>query len=235
MIRDTIGSELMDDLTRSEGELRETLLDLGRINRYFGGHAIVRAYLDRVLPLWQTRFPAHPTLTILDVATGGADIPVIVADWAARRGVPVRIVAVDHHPTIAHLAREVTIHSPVITVLRADARALPFREGSFDVCLCSLALHHLPPNEGLGLLHDLHRLARVGFLVVDLLRCRSGYAGVWLATRFFHSPLIRHDAPLSVARSRSWQEYQRLAAATGIPGIRVTRHPFFRVALARTG
>jgi ubiquinone/menaquinone biosynthesis C-methylase UbiE len=235
MTRRAAPPELMDDLTRSEGELRETLLDLGRINRYFGGHAIVRAYLDRLLPVWQTRTPVHPALTVLDVATGGADIPVIVAGWAARRRVPVRIVAVDRHPTIVHLARELTVHSPAIAVLCADARALPFRDGSFDVCLCSLALHHLTPEEGLGLLRDLHRLARIGFLVVDLLRSPSGYAGVWLATRFSQSPLIRHDGPVSVRRSRSWREYQHLAEATGIPGIRVTRHPFFRVALARIG
>ena len=221
----------MDDPARSARELRTTLRDLGRINRIFGSHAIVRAYLDAALPVWQTRRAPAVPFTVLDVATGGADIPQAVLRWAARRAVPVRIVAVDRHPTTARLAQEMTAAFPAIRVLRADARTLPFPDGAFDVCLCNLALHHLTRDEDLALLRRLHRLARIGFLAVDLLRSQTGYAAVWLLTRFSQSPLIRHDGPLSVRRALSWEEYRRLAAEAGIPGLRAVRLPLFRVAL----
>lgn len=228
-------SELMDDPARTPPELRATLRDLGRINRFLGGHAIVRAYLDRILPVWRARRASgRDSLTLLDVATGGADVPIAAVAWGERRGIPVRVVAVDHHPTIVRLARANVASHPSITVIQGDARTLPFADGSFDVCLCSLALHHLTPDEGLALLGHLDRLARIGFMAADLLRCASGYGGTWLVTRFF-SPLIRHDGPLSVRRALSWGEYLRLAEATRIPGIRVMRQPFFRVALARIG
>jgi SAM-dependent methyltransferase len=227
--------ELMDDPHRSDQELRETLRDLAWINRWFGGRAFVRAYLDRVLPAWQARRAGQAPLALLDVATGGADIPVAAVEWGRSRGLPVRVVAVDRHPATARVARELVIAYPAISVVRADARALPFRDQSFDVCLCTLALHHLDPDDGLRLIRRLHRLARTGFLVVDLLRTRRAYAGVWLLTRLARSRLVRHDGPLSVRRALSWGEYRQLAAAAGVPGIRVVPLPPFRVALERIG
>ncbi len=225
----------MDDPARPDRELRETLRDLGWINRRLGAHAFVRGYLDRALPVWKARRSSEKALALLDVATGGGDVPQAVVAWATRRRVPIRVVAIDLHPATVRLARDVTSASPAITVIQADARTLPFPDGSFDVCLCSLALHHLTPDEGLALLRRLNRLARIGFLTVDLVRSWGGYAGVWLLTRLSRSPLIRHDGPLSVRRAFSWEEYQGLAAASQIPGIRIARLPLFRVALERIG
>ncbi len=229
-------SELMDDPGRPERELRKTLRDLGWINRRFGARTFVRAYLDRALPVWEARREsASQPLRLLDVGTGGADIPVDIVAWGARRGVPVRVVAVDRHPTTVRLAREAAAAHPQISVVQADACALPFPDGGFDVGLCTLALHHLDPDDAPALLRRLHRLGRLGFLVVDLVREWSAYAGVWLLTRVSRSPLIRHDGPLSVRRAPSWEEYQRLAAASGVPGLRLRRLPMFRVGLERIG
>ncbi len=227
--------ERMDDPACPERELRQALRDLGWINRWFGGRAFVRAYLDRVLPAWRRRRRGQAPFALLDVATGGADIPLVAVAWGRDRGVPVRVVAVDRHATTARLAREAVGASAAITVIQADARALPFADGSFDVCLCTLALHHLAPAEGPELLRGLHRLARAGFLVVDLVRGPLAYAGVWLLTRCASSPLIRHDGPLSVRRSRSWDEYRRLAAAAAIPNMRVLPLAPFRAGLEWIG
>ncbi len=229
----SVTGELMDDPDRSDRDLRASLRDLGRINRWFGARAFVRAYLDRVLPAWEARDagPLRP-LRLLDVATGGADIPIDIVAWGARRRVAVRVIAVDRHPTTARLAGEAAAPYPQIRVLRADARALPFPDGCFDACLCSLALHHLDPGDGVALLRQLHRLGRLGFLVVDLVRGWGAYAGVWLLTRCSRSRLIRHDGPLSVRRAPSWDEYRALANASGVPGLQVFKLPLFRVGLA---
>jgi SAM-dependent methyltransferase len=235
-IRQSSDLELMDAPERSAGDLRENLRDLERMNRFLGAHAFVRRYLDDVLPVWRERggLDGRP-LMVLDVATGGADIPAAVVGWARRRRVPVRVVGIDRHPGIARIAGTIRAAFPAITVMQADACALPFRGGSFDVCLCHLALHHLTRDQGLALLRRLHNLARIGFLVIDLVRSGGGYGGVWLVTRFARDPITRHDGPLSVRRALSRVEYSRLASETGIPGIRVTRLPFFRVALSRIG
>ena len=132
-------AELMDDPARTDEELRGSFRDLERMNRFLGAHAIVRAYLNRVLPVWRSRpAPARSVLSVLDVATGGGDVPAAVAAWAARAGIAVRIAALDRHPTTARLASAATASCRAVTVSRADARTLPFREASVDVCLCNL-------------------------------------------------------------------------------------------------
>jgi len=227
--------ELMDDPGCPEEMLRPDLEDLGRINRLTGAVRLVCAYLDRLLPVWRRSRTLGAPLALLDVATGGADIPRAVAQWAARRAVPVRIVAVDRHPVTARLAAEASVGYPDIEIVRADARALPFRDGAFDACLCSIALHHLEPGDRPALLRRLDRLGRLGFLVVDLVRSPAAYAGVWLLTRCFRNRVIRTDGPRSVGRAYSWDEYRDVAAAAGIPALTVRRVPVFRAALERLG
>ena len=230
----TVG-ELMDDPAATEEMLRPNLAGLDRINRLSGATHLVFAFLDRLLPRWRGARTFGAPLAVLDVATGGADIPRATARWAARRGVPVRIVAVDRHPVTARIAATDSAGFPEIEIVRADARALPFRDGAFDACLCSIALHHLEPGERPGLLRRLDRLGRLGFLVVDLVRSPAALAGVWLLTRWFRNPLIRTDGPRSVLRAYSFDEYRALAATAGIPGLAVRRVPGFRAALERLG
>jgi hypothetical protein len=124
---------------------------------------------------------------------------------------------------------------PEIRVIRADACALPFADRSVDIALCSLTLHHLTADDAVRVLRDLDRVARIGFLAVDLVRSRAGYAAVWLLTRLSRSRMILHDGPLSVRRACSADEYRRLADASRVPGLRVSPLPLFRVALERTG
>ncbi len=230
-----VSGELMDDPECPEALLRPNLDALGRINRLTGAVHLVCDYLDRLLPAWRRSRTLGAPLAVLDVATGGADIPRAVVRWAGRRDVSVRIAAVDRHPVTARLAAQASAPFPAIEVIRADARALPFHDGAFDVCLCSISLHHLEPEERPALLRRLDRLGRLGFFVVDLVRSPSAYAGVWLLTRCFRNPLIRSDGPRSVGRAYTWAQYRALAATTGIPNLTVRRVPGFRAALERLG
>lgn len=225
----------MDDPGCAVGALRGNLRDLAVLNRLLGAHAFVLRFLDQVVPMWRRRAGTSPDpLSVLDVATGGADIPAAIVEWGRRRGVPVRVVGIDRHPAIVRIAAS---HVPRdrVHIVQGDAAALPVQDASFDVGLCSLALHHLTWDRRVALLRRLHAVARLGFLVVDLRRSPGGYAGVWLLTRLFGNPLTRHDGPLSVRRSMTWSEYCRCARDTGVAGLRLARLPLFRVALSRMG
>lgn len=229
--------ELMDDPGCPEDELRAELAGLERLNRFLGAHRFVRDFLERALPLWRARRRPGEPLRILDVATGSADIPRAAATWAAPRGVVVSVVAIDRHPRTVAIARHAAAApgGPRIRIVRADARALPFADASFDICLCSLALHHLEPEEVPDALRALDRIGRIGFLAVDLVRSQAACAGVWLLTHLAGSRFNRYDGMLSVRRASTWDEYRRLAAAAGIPHLRLRRLPLFRAALERLG
>lgn len=201
-------------------ELEANLGDLARLNRYFGGAWVTRSHLVQLLG---TR--RGEAVTVLDVGSGGADIPIDLVRWARRRGLPLRVIAADRDYRILEVARRRAAAYPEIRFVQADGLRLPVRAGGVDAAISSLTLHHLEPDEAPGLLREMARVSRHGFVVNDLMRGRVAYALVWLATRLFAwNRMSRHDGPLSVLRAYTSREIVALARRAGIPRIRITRH-----------
>lgn len=221
--------EFLDRTGHDPRELDGVLADLRRVNRWYGGRRLVLRYLEAIVP----RIARRP-LTVLDVATGSADIPHAVARWARRRGVSARIVALDHSAQILAVARREIRGRPEIALVRGDARALPFPDRTVDIVLCGLTLHHFTEVEAARVLREIDRVAREAFVVHDLLRSWRAYAGAWLQTRLqTRNRLSRHDGPLSVLRSFTLPEIRAVVALAGVGGVEIRAHPLFRVALVR--
>ncbi|MBI4609025.1 MAG: methyltransferase domain-containing protein [Candidatus Rokubacteria bacterium] len=203
--------------------LEENLRDLARLNRLFGGAWLIRAHVARLLE----GTPADWPVTILDVGTGGADLPMAVVRWARRSGRPMRVLALDKSHEVLSVARRLAAGYPEIVFLQADGLSLPLKREAVDVVLLSLTLHHVEPAEASALLAELNRTARRGFVVNDLIRNRLAYGLVWLATRIFAtSRIARHDGPLSVLRAYTPTEILDLAQRAGLPGIRIVCYPW---------
>jgi ubiquinone/menaquinone biosynthesis C-methylase UbiE len=223
------GAELMDEPGQDPRELARGLADLRRVNRWLGGTRIALARLAALAG----RHP-RPAYTLLDVATGSADIPLAAVRWARRRGTGLRVVATDLHAGTLREARNRVRLEPAISVVPADARALPFRDRAFDLVLCSTALHHFDDRaELLRVLGEMARVARIGVVVSDLRRSRAAFAGARLlaATLWRRHPVTRHDGPLSVRRALTPDELRELAGAAGLESARVRAHAPFRLAL----
>ena len=176
--------------------------------------------------------PDRP-VTVLDVATGGADIPRAVAAWARRAGRTIRLVAADRHAQVLGFARRSTPATDCISFVRHDALAAPFPAAAFDVVTCSLTLHHFDEDGAVALLRDLDRLARLGVVVNDLRRGWLAYLGAraLVAPLGARHCLTRHDAPLSVLRAYTPAELRGLADRAGLSGARLFLHRPFRMAL----
>src|SRR5687767_5114388 len=106
-----------------QGTLAGNLRDIRRANRWFGG---TRAVLDALQPAWAACPPDAP-LTILDLATGSADIPVAIVQQARQVGRSVRVLATDLQPSVLAVARTTELPEEVELAL-ADARALPYSD-----------------------------------------------------------------------------------------------------------
>lgn len=222
-------AELIDEPGIALEELSANLRDLERVNRLFGGTRLSLRYLRPML-----HRPYTDELRILDVATGGADIPTAIARWARRRGRRVRIVGVDNNPQMLRATEDRIREYPEISLDLADALALPYPPGSFEVVLCSLALHHLTFTEGITLLASMDKIGRWGFIVNDLIRSWHGYLGTWLAMHIFcRGRMVRHDGPISIRRAYTVSELRTMIEEAGVEGVRIRSHPFFRVALVK--
>jgi Methylase involved in ubiquinone/menaquinone biosynthesis len=229
--------ERIDSAVLSEDEFAGTFTDMARINRFLGGTAATVRELARMI----TALPGggDRPVRILDVATGGADVPRDVAA-AARRGRfggrAVSITAIDNHAQTLALARRWTPEAawPEIRLESADLLHLPYPDGAFDIALCSLALHHLGPQGGVAALRELERVTCAGFLVNDLVRSRTNRFLAWLVTRVaFVDPISQHDAPVSVMRAFTPNEYSDMAKEAGIPDVVVRAVPMCRALLVR--
>lgn len=214
--------ERLDRTGHDARVLTGSLRDVVHANDWFGGTRSLRLALAPLL----RRSPQ----TLLDVGTGSGDVVRGLVRWAARRGTSLRATAVDLHPDILTVARTA---GDDLTLVRADMRTLPFRDGAFDLVLATLALHHVPDDAQVGALRELARVARRAVLIAELERTRLHWlsARVLAATLWRGNAVTRHDAPISVLRGYAPAELHALAAAANLAA-RTRRHPFFRLIMA---
>jgi SAM-dependent methyltransferase len=99
----------------------------------------------------------------------------------------------------------------------ADARALPFDDGAFDVAHCSLLLHHLDPHDAVQALEELRRVSTRGVVINDLRRGLLPLVATWASvTGFGRSPVTRHDGLISARRAYTLDELDTVLARAGL-------------------
>lgn len=198
------GLELIDGPLDSEAELRQSFRDIARANRWFGGTAAAISGLRGL----------HAR-TILDVATGIADIPAAISRSARNKGCELHITCLDNNPMLLDYARERYRDDSALSFVAANATALPFSERTFDVVMCNLALHHFDPTSAIAMLAELRRVATISPVVTDLQRTPLSYLATFAFTRFSRNRLTRHDGPLSARRAYTPAEALALARQAG--------------------
>ncbi|HEV8309322.1 MAG TPA: methyltransferase domain-containing protein [Methylomirabilota bacterium] len=204
-----------------------SLADIDRLNTWFGGYALTLGAIQRVA----SGVPAWRRLVVVDVGGGRGDFARWLIRHAGRLERRIHIVVVDRDPDF--LAAATRRPHPDVSLVRADATALPFRQDGADVITMSLTLHHLEPDAAVTSLGEMRRAARLDVIVNDLLRTRLSLLLVWVATRLVgRHPFSRHDGPLSVRRAYSPEELRTLAEKAGIHAVRVERYPWLGRLLA---
>ena len=172
------------------------------------------------------------SFTLLDIATGSADIPVAIVQWARKKGIRVAITAVDINPQTVEVARKRTAEYPEIEVSVADGLALPFPDRNFDFVLCSKTAHHFTDQDVVRLISEMIRVAGRGYLLMDLRRSWIAYALIYLLTRIFtRNRLTRSDGPLSVLKAFTPTELAKLASSAGASHFTLAREPFWLIVL----
>lgn len=201
--------EIMDGDAFTEAELEGNLSDLARYNRITGGIAVLKGALGRMI----RGVPRGSRIAILDVGAGGGDVAAALGTWALHRGYRPRVVAADLSPRFLRIARSRARGSEPLSVCAADGRALPWRDGAFDVAVSSLVIHHLGSDAIRLVLGEMRRVTRFGFAVLDLRRSALSLAVLVLLTRMTtRNRLTLHDGPLSVRRALTVAELRTLAS-----------------------
>lgn len=221
-------AELLDLDEAPFEEVRDSLQDVRRVNRFLSGYRVLLHHIGDFL----RQHASDQPFTILDVATGSADQPIAVVDLARRLGIPVKITAIDINHKMLKYAREETRHYPEIELAQCDILALPFRERAFDVVVNSLSLHHFSRENAIAILRAIYPMSRRGVIINDLHRSRVAYVSILVLTRLFtRNRITRYDAPVSVMNAFTPKEMKELAHEAGWPRFEVHRHFPYRIAL----
>jgi SAM-dependent methyltransferase len=206
----------------------EALKGLGRINflsassRILWG-AIVGLALER----------EDGPLRILDLASGGGDVPLQLWRRAHRLGRNVHVEGCDISPRAVAFARERArlLRCPV-HFFEKDVLAEDLPPG-YDVLTASLFLHHLDDGEAVSLLGKMKAAAGSLVVVDDLRRSRLHYGLAHVIARLVsRSPVVHRDGPLSVQAAFTPAEVRQLAQEAGLVGARVVNHWPFRYLLS---
>ncbi len=210
--------ELMDDPAIEETAHRNALAGLARLNRVSGVGAM----------LWREIRPLagrlDRPLTVLDVATGSADVPIDLARCAARDSVRVELHACDISPVALEQARRRAQAAGVsIQLSELDAVKTAIAR-PFDVVTCSLFLHHLTEEQGIIVLRHLAAATSQLLLLSDLRRDRAGIALAWIASRTLcRSRIVHVDAIKSVRAAYTPDELRQLSVQADLRGSTVVR------------
>jgi 2-polyprenyl-3-methyl-5-hydroxy-6-metoxy-1,4-benzoquinol methylase len=193
--RDAELIELMDDPDCDPAALERTYARFALVNRVVAGWRGV--YRSRIRP----RLSASRETTLVDVGSGGGDVPLALARWARRDGLRLRVTGIDPDPRAAAFTRDLP-PDPDVAFLRASSADLVADGRRFDLVTSNHVLHHLDDAAFDALLADSAALAPRA-IHSDIARSRLAYAAYGPLSRLVARGSFVHVDGLRSIR-RSW-------------------------------
>lgn len=216
--------EIMDQPDLDRQRHIQALRALARINFLSASAGILWPELAALAQRMAPRVPR-----VLDVATGGGDVPIRLWRHARRAGLELRIEGCDISPVALEHARAAAARAaaPLRFFEHNALSGLPL-EG-YDAVFCSLFLHHLDEEQAVTFLRRMADSASQLVLVNDLERSRIGLLLAHVVGRLLTTCDVVHvDGPRSVEGAFTRAEARALAERAGLAGARVRWRWAFR-------
>jgi len=196
--------ELLDANDIPFEDIRQNMNELAFINRWLGGHAITLRGIRSLLH--------GDTLSIAEIGCGGGD-NLSYLQRHLRQTLKLTLTGIDLKPECIDFAQ--SVHHDIQFVC-SDYRDVQFAEKP-DIIFSSLFCHHFSDAELVSQLQWMKENSKLGFVINDLHRHSLAYYAIRLLTNLFStSYLVKHDAPLSVAKGFNKKEWLDLFCKAGI-------------------
>ncbi len=193
--------EILDQDDIPFEEIKKNLVELDFINTWLGGHAITK----KGIALFDIKKISH--IHIAELGCGGGDNLRIIAAYLTQRKISHTLTGIDLKPACIQYARE---KNPSIQWICSDYKLVHF-EKKPDILFSSLFCHHFSQQELIEQLQWMKANSTQGFFINDLQRHPLAYYAIQALTQLFStSYLVKHDAPLSVARAYTKAEWATL-------------------------
>lgn len=208
----SVEPEWMDGEDVSPAEFAACIEDLARVNTMTLARPPTLAFIDRAV----REAPDGSPVTIVDVGFGAGDMLRAVARRLARAGQDARLIGYDINPRSEPVAQRLTPAHLNIEHRTGNAYDIG-QDEPVDLIISSLVTHHMTDAEIVRFLTWSEGKARLGWFVNDLHRHWFPFHGFRLLSAVMRwHPFVRHDGPLSIARSFRRADWQALLEQAGL-------------------
>ncbi|RYF87712.1 MAG: methyltransferase domain-containing protein [Chitinophagaceae bacterium] len=202
--------ELLDADNIPFEHIRQNMRELDRINHLLGGHRITLKGLGHFLK------DGNQSLSICEVGCGGGDNLRAIYNYCQKKKIPTQLIGIDMKPECIEYARQQHVQLPVQWIC-SDYKEVVFEQKKPDIVFSSLFCHHFNNKALVAMLGWMQQNSQRGFFINDLHRHAAAYYSIAFITGLFsRSYLVKHDAPLSVARGFRKKEWDAIFAEAGI-------------------
>jgi 2-polyprenyl-3-methyl-5-hydroxy-6-metoxy-1,4-benzoquinol methylase len=204
--------ELLDEDNIPQNALFQNLLELNFINNWLGGHDVVLAGIKQFFKIKGYQFPNNQSTNYLitEIGSGGGDNLRAIATWAKKKNINAKLLGIDLKKDCVDFAEKHN-NNPQISFQTSDYQLVTFPDGKPDIIFNSLFCHHFREDDLVKMLRWMHENSTKGFVIADLHRHPLAYYSIKFLTKLFSkSYLVKNDAPLSVLRGFTRQEWQIL-------------------------
>ncbi len=191
-------------------DIKKNMQELNFINTWLGGHRISIEGLKQLAG-------KSTELTVCEIGCGGGDNLVALNKWCIQNKISANFIGIDNKEECIRVSKdreELTSNSHWIA---SDYREVAFEQKP-DIIFSSLFCHHFSEEQLIKQLQWMQLNSKKGFFINDLERHLIAYLLIKWLTRFFStSYLVKNDAPLSVARAFTRQDWKRLLKSAEMP------------------
>ena len=200
----TSDEEIMDDFYLKGDELRKTLRDLEKINKWLGGNRISLAGIRKLL-----NDHSEP-VRILDVGCGNGSMLREVAEFGRINNMKFELLGIDANEYSIKIARELAVEYPEISFQSINIFSEAFGTIEADIILCTLTLHHFKDEEIEELIKLFLHNSRLGVVINDLERSPIAYHLFRLfCAVFINNEIARKDGLISIRRGFTIEDLKK--------------------------
>jgi len=195
----------MDRLDADPRRLKRTIEQFALLNRLFS--SAVPLFKKTILPTLLT--DPDREWTLLDFGSGGGDIDRDFVRLCRKRGLKIKITALDVDARVLPWAQHLCRDFPEITPVTGSVFDLATL-GDFDFIVSNHTLHHFTYPQVRKAVELCLTHARHGFLLNDLRRSFWAYVGYTIFTGLFvRGSLAFYDGRLSIRRGFTVEELEK--------------------------
>jgi 2-polyprenyl-3-methyl-5-hydroxy-6-metoxy-1,4-benzoquinol methylase len=204
--------ELLDNDNIPFADIQQNMKELNSINTLLGGHAISERGLEQII----RQFSPQQSLTVCEIGCGGGDNLLALSRWCNKNNIVVNFIGIDIKPACIEYAKQ-QCSSINVKWITNDYQLTNFQFAKPDIIFSSLFCHHFSEEDLGSMLQWMKMNCTKGFFINDLHRHLLAYYSIKFITLLFSkSYLVKNDAPLSVAKGFTKNEWQTIFETAGI-------------------